>query len=293
MELISNLAAVVAPVFLMSAMGYFWKRLGYAFDQALVTNLVTLVGAPCLVFSTFTKTPLPVAELGTMAVATIACLGIFAVVAGVGLRVAGQPLRIYLPSLVFPNIGNLGLPVCLFAFGDRGLTLAMIFFAVTTIGQFTLGPALAAGEFNLRRLLKIPFIYAVIVSMALGIWGVSIPQWIANTASLAGGLTVPLMLMALGVALAQLRATSLPRAVTMSVIRIIMGAAGGWAVAALLDLDPVQRGVVILESAMPVAVFNYLFAVMYNNAPEEVAGMVLVSTVISYLTLPILVMVLV
>lgn len=293
MELISNLAAVVAPVFLMSAAGYFWKRLGYAFDQSLVTNLVTLVGAPCLVFSTFTKTQMPLAELGVMVVATLACLSLFALVATLGLRLAGQPLRIYLPSLVFPNIGNLGLPVCLFAFGDRGLTLAMIFFAVTTIGQFTLGPAIAAGEFNLRKLLKIPFIYAVIVSLALGVWGVSIPQWIANTASLAGGLTVPLMLMALGVALAQLRASSLPRAVTMSVIRILMGAAGGWAVATLLDLDPVQRGVVILESAMPVAVFNYLFAVMYNNAPEEVAGMVLVSTVISYLTLPILVMLLV
>lgn len=289
MELIASLAAVVAPVMVMSAVGFFWRKLGYAFDQVMVTNLVTLVGAPCLVFSTFTKTKIPFAEFGVMVGATLACLGLFAVVAGVGLRAGGLSLKVYLPSLVFPNIGNLGLPVCLFAFGERGLALAMVFFAVTTVGQFTIGPAIAAGEFQLGRLLKVPFVYAVILAMLLGGFGVPIPHWIANTASLSGGLSVPLMLMALGVALADLKATSLPRATAMSVVRIGMGVAGGWAVAHVLDLDPVQRGVVVLESAMPVAVFNYLFAVRYDNTPDEVAGMVLVSTILGYLTLPVLV----
>jgi malate permease and related proteins len=50
----------------------------------------------------------------------------------------------------------------------------------------------------------------------------------------------------------------------------------------------VTRGVVVLESAMPVAVFNYLWAVRYDTAPEEVAGMVLGSTVLSFATLPLL-----
>lgn len=54
--------------------------------------------------------------------------------ATIGLRLTGMPPRVYLPSLVFPDIGNLGLPVCLFAFGQRGLALAIVFFAVTTVG---------------------------------------------------------------------------------------------------------------------------------------------------------------
>ena len=39
---------------------------------------------------------------------------------------------------------------------------------------------------------------------------------------------------------------------------------------------------------MPVAVFSYLFAVRYNRSPEEVAGTVLISTVLSFLSLPLL-----
>jgi predicted permease len=75
----------------------------------------------------------------------------------------------------------------------------------------------------------------------------------------------------------------------MSLVRLLMGAAGGWAVAVLFGFEGVARGVLVLQSAMPVAVFNYLFACMYDNDPEEVAGMVVVSTVLSYLGLPFLV----
>lgn len=240
-------------------------------------------------FSTFTRTTLPSDEIALTALATVTCLGLSAAVAWVGLRRAGLPVKVYLPSLVFPNIGNLGLPVCLFAFGEQGLALAMVFFAITTIGQFTLGPAIASGRFQPAALLRVPFIYAVLVSLVIRIFDVEVPLWLANTASLAGGLTVPLMLMALGVALADLRAASVGRAFILSIARLGLGLAGGWAVAALLGLEGVLRGVVIIENAMPVAVFNYLFARMYDNQPEEVAGMVLVSTVLAYLGLPLLV----
>jgi hypothetical protein len=65
-----------------------------------------------------------------------------------------------------------------------------------------------------------------------------------------------------------------------------MGLAVGLGVSMLLGLEGTARGVVILDSAMPVAVFNYLFAQRYNNSPGDVAGMVVVSTALSFLTLP-------
>ena len=42
----------------------------------------------------------------------------------------------------------------------------------------------------------------------------------------------------------------------------------------------------VIESAMPVAVYNYMFAARYNNRPEDVAGLVVVSTVLSLGALP-------
>jgi predicted permease len=289
MELLSGLGAVVAPVFLISLAGWAWARSGRAFDQKFVTDLITIVGSPCLVFSALTKMSFSGPEVARMAAATVTCLGLFAVVGLVLLTSARMSLRVYLPSLVFPNIGNLGLPVCLFAFGPEGLALAMIYFTLTAIGQFTLGPAMAAGRFDLGALLRLPFLYAVAAALAVRAAGVEVPKWIVNTSDLVAGLVIPLMLLALGVALAQLKVRSLARSTAMSVARLAMGLAGGWAVAELYGLEGAFRGVVIIESAMPVAVFNYLFARIYDNQPEEVAGMVLVSTVLSYLTLPLLV----
>ncbi len=289
MALLSGLAAVIIPVLLMSFAGYLWGRRRLAFDQELVTNLVTLVGAPSLVFTTLTKIHLPAVQVAMVGGAAVGCMVLFAAVAAGGLIAARLPLNVYLPSLVFPNIGNMGLPVCLFAFGEDGLALAMIYFTVVTIGQFTLGPAIAAGRFRPGLLLKAPFLPAVVAAMAVNAFGVTVPQWLVNTASLASGLTIPLMLMALGVALAELRVANLRRALVLSAARLVLGGGGGWLVCLFFGLDGVARGVVVVESAMPVAVFNYLFARLYGDQPEEVAGMVLVSTVLSYLTLPLLV----
>jgi predicted permease len=289
MSLISELAAVIAPAFLISLAGFFWARCKLPFDQSMITNLMTLIGAPCLVFSIFTKMQLPASQVALMGAASVVCLVLFAVVGTIVLRFAGLRTKVYLPSLIFPNVGNMGIPVCLFAFGEQGVALAMVYFAVTIVGQFTFGPGLAAGRFEPSKLLKLPFIYVAIVAMILNAYSIEPPAWVANTASLAGGITVPMMLLALGVAIAQLKVSNLRRALVMSLLRLSMGAAGGWGVAVLFGFEGVARAVLVLQSAMPVAVFNYLFACIYDNDPEEVAGMVVVSTALAYLLLPVLV----
>ena len=288
-DLLASLAAVVAPVFLITGIGWWWSRRGLGFDQAFVTDVVRLVGTPCLVFSALTRLRLGGADLAVMAEAALACVVLFAVVATLALRLLRLPVGTYLPSLAFPNTGNMGLPVCLFAFGERGLALATLYFAVITVCQFTLGPAIASGRLRPELILKVPFVWAVLAALGVAWLGIPVPLWLSNTVSLAAGLAIPLMLLTLGVALAQLRVSHLGRALGLSAGRIVLGLVGGWAVAALFGLDGAARGVVMIQSAMPVAVFNYLFALMYGRQPEEVAGMVLLSTVLSYITLPLLV----
>jgi malate permease and related proteins len=288
MNLLATLAPVVAPVFLIALGGYLWVRAGQPFDHALVTKLIAFIGAPALIFSTLANMTLPFDAAARMAAATLVCLLATAAIAAVVLRLAGMPMRVYLPSLTFPNIGNAGLPVCLFAFGQHGMTLAMVFFAVASIGQFTLGPAIAAGQFDLKRLLKVPLLHAVAAAMIVLALGWKIPLWASNTLNLLSGLTIPLMLLSLGVALAELKAANLGRAAAMSAVRLGLGAACGFATALAFGLDGADRGVIVIESSMPAAVFNYLFARMYNNRPDEVAGVILVSTLMSAVTLPLI-----
>lgn len=96
------------------------------------------------------------------------------------------------------------------------------------------------------------------------------------------------MLLMLGSSLGLLRVASLRRAFLVSVIRIAMGASVGLAVAALFGMSGAMRAVLVLQCANPVAVYNYLFAQRWNNQPEEVAGVVVISTLLSTLTIPLL-----
>jgi len=189
---------------------------------------------------------------------------------------------------VFPNTGNMGLPLCLFAFGQQGLALAIIIFTLTATLQFTAGVAIASGSLSFRRILGMPLIYAVVLSVLVVATGWTLPQWLANTIQLLGGLTIPMMLLALGVSLARLRVTTFGRAALLTVVRLAGGVAIGFAVATIFGLSGAARGVLIIQAAMPVAVFNYLFAQYYSREPEQVAGMVVLSTAASFVILPVL-----
>jgi hypothetical protein len=282
----AELAAIVAPIFVCAAIGFAWARRRRPFDAEFVTAVVTSVGTPFLIFSALTQLPLDLRLVGEMAGTTaLAFLG-FALLGLAALKAAGLSLRSYLPALMFPNAGNMGLPLCLFAFGERGLALAIVFFAVSSTLQFTLGVGIAAGSADPRRLLRLPLIYAVAAALVVVATGLPVPGWIANTADLIGGLTIPLMLIALGVSLARLKIGSLKRSLALSLVRLAGGLALGYGIGWDLGLSADARGVLAIQSAMPVAVFNYLFAQLYQREPAEVAGMIVISTIISFATLP-------
>lgn len=288
-DLLANLAAVLAPSLVVTLAGYVWARGGWAFDQDFVTRLVVNVGTPALVFSALTRAPLSAAELTSLGVAAFLAMALCGLIGAAALRAARLHVAVCLPAAMFPNTGNMGLPISLFAFGDKGLALATVYFAVSAILQFTAGPAIAAGRFDISALIRAPFLYPVLAALVAAGLQIPVPQWAQNTLSLASGLTIPLMLLSLGAALARLEAAALPRAVFVSLLRLGIGAGAGFAAASAFGLDGAARGVLVLQTAMPAAVFNYLFARLYDKNPEDVAGVILVSTTLSYLTLPFLV----
>ncbi len=286
--MIYELIAIIAPVFVCAAIGYGWARLGRPYDAEFVTTLVTNIGAPCLVFYTLSSVEIDVEAFGTMAGVSVLAVAASAVAGIVVLRVAGLSMRTFLPSLMFPNVGNMGMPLCLFAFGEAGLALAIAYFTVCSIGQMTLGAGMAAGATSARQVLRVPVIYAVLLALPFMIWSVDPPDWLANTTRLLGGILIPLMLISLGISLAKLRVGSLKRSLALSLVRLVFGFAVGVGLAEAFGLEGIARGVLILQSTMPTAVFNYLFSLRYGREPEEVAGLVMISTTLSFATLPLL-----
>lgn len=290
----ASILSIVAPVFACAGLGWLWVRNGQPFDRAGTTALISRLGAPCLVFGSLCDSGAELGSMLQMAGAMLFAMLLCAVIGHAILRSVRLPSHTYLSPLVFANAGNLGLAVCRFAFPGSGaeqspgLSLAICCFAVGSFLQFTLGLAIWSGGTSFATLARTPLLWAVVAAgLVLG-FGLRVPEWILNTTQLVGDLSIPLMLLTLGVSLAELDIGRLPLSVALSALRIGMGTAVGFGVAELLGLEGIARGVLILQCSMPVAVFNYLLAEQYGRSPTEVASLVVVSTLLSFFTLPLL-----
>lgn len=286
--MIELLINVVAPVFISIAIGYGWVKIGRAYDTSLITSLVMSIGAPCLVFSALTSLTIPINTTLKMAAAAVVVVLATGVIGWVVLGMIGLPKRAFMSPIMFANIGNMGLPLCLFAFGKPGLALAVVGVAVYSVLMLTVGAWLYSGETNLSALLKIPIVYAVLLSLVVMATGWQVPLWIARTSKLLADFTIPLVLITLGVSLAKIRVEKIKRALIVSVLRLAIGFLVGLLVAWMFKLPWPARGVIILQSTMPAAVFNYLLAQNYNRYANDTAGVVVISTVLSLVTLPFL-----
>jgi predicted permease len=287
----SQLVPIIAPVLVGVLVGFGWQRLRLPFDRDFLTQLVMFVGVPCLILDGITGLTTPPATFLSMVGYAIVVLATCGVVGAVALRVLGQPLRSYLPPVAFGNSGNLGLPLCLFAFGSEGLGLAIGFYLVGSVTQFLIGPLFQGRQPVWRTLLTTPVNYAAITGLALLATGTKLPLWVGNSISLLAGMAIPLMLVALGHALGSFGVQRLPVAAGIATARLGLGFAAGYVLTLVLGLEGTARGVVIIESAMPVAVFNYLLAARYDRHPGDVAGAILLSTLLSFATLPLLLLV--
>ena len=287
--MISEVLTVIAPVFIIAGLGYFWVKGELPFDNATISSLVMYVGSPCLIYSALTSNAAETVALGIVGVSAFLVIFMSLIFSWIFLKIAGWKLTTYLPALIHPNCGNMGLPLVLLAFGQEGLALGMAYFFVNSISQYTLGMAISSGHFDIRQLMKQPIIWAVIFVLTVILGDFQMPQWFNSTTSILAGLTIPAMLIMLGTSLATLNVASLKETLTISFLRILLGLGLGLLVIEMLSLSGIMAGIVLLQSAMPSAVFNYIFADRFNRESDKVAAVILQSTLISALSLPLLV----
>jgi malate permease and related proteins len=286
---IAEVAAVLAPVFVIAATGYAWRLTGAPFDMPFVTRIIMYVAGPCLVFTSLSQLTLPLAQFWEMVGAMIVVTLGVAAVSAVLIQILGLPQRSFLPALTLGNTGNLGLPLCLFAFGQEGLGLAVAIYVTNSLLQFTFVPLLHTRVSIARTLVTTPMLYGAVAGLAVVLTDVSVPTWLANTLGALGNLLIPLMLLALGNTIGGLKAHNLPRALGLGTARLVISLVVAVGVSFALGMSGVAQGVLVLQGAMPAAVFSYLFAARYDRDADDIAGIVLVSTLLGAVTLPLLV----
>ncbi|WP_075881584.1 AEC family transporter [Vreelandella massiliensis] len=286
--MLAELFAVMAPVLAGAGLGFTWVRMGHAYPVDFITRLVFNIGTPALVLASLSGAEIDASTFGRTMLATALVIISMAAATFVVAKLLRHDWRVLLAPMMYPNTGNMGLPVVLYAFGSAGFAYGITIMVTVSLFQFTLGTILASRGNPLKALAKTPTVYAIVIAMALLLTDTSLPLWLANSVDLMSGFTVPLMLITLGVSLASIQVKSLRSGVAFSMVRIPLAAAAAWLIGQALGLPPMAQSILVLQMSMPVAVFNYLFAQKSGREPAYVASLVFCSTLLALLYLPVL-----
>ena len=286
MNLVLTVLEIVAPVFLLAAIGFFWVKAGYEYRVRFVTQLAMTLSVPCLIFTALMRTDIDPQTLSAVSMATVLAYAMVTLAAYLLVKTTRVDLRTYLAPLIFGNTGNLGLPLALFAYGDEGLGYAVVVFAIMGVYSFTFGVWLVSGGGSPLKVIKEPLVGATLLG-ALFLWqDWETPKFLTNTLTLIGQMAIPMMLITLGVALARLSPGRLGLPLVLSVAKVAFCIAIAWGVGLWFDLPPIPFGVLVLQVSTPVAVTSYLLAEKYGADADAVAGVVVVSTLLSVISLP-------
>jgi predicted permease len=218
-------------------------------------------------------------------------MGMLTFLLGTLFKVERAALTSVLITTMFGNTGNYGLPLVSFAFGEKALSYAGIFFVTTTFLFYTVGVLIASlGHMNLKDallgLLKIPTLYAVILAILINTFHLQIPGPIDRAVQLAAGGSIPLMLILLGVELTRVELKANLRALQLSVVlRLLIAPVVALILAALFGMQSVARQGSVTEASMPAMVSSTVLATEYQLDSKLVTAVVFISTLLSPLTL--------
>ncbi|WP_108838101.1 AEC family transporter [Tateyamaria sp. Alg231-49] len=288
MNLTVTVLQIVAPVFLLASIGFVWVKIGLEYRIQFVTQLAMTLSLPCLIFVSLMQTRIAPEALTALSLASVMAYALISLAFLALVNLLRLEGRTYTAPLIFGNTGNLGLPLALFAFGDEGLSYAIIVFAIMALWSYTYGIWLVAGSGSLGRVLREPLVWATILGALLMWQGWETPGFVTNTLELIGQMAIPMMLITLGVAVARLSAKGMLRAIGLSFVKLSLCVAVAWGVGSVFELDRVAFGVLVLQVATPVAVTSYLIAEKYGADAPSVAGLVVASTLMSVAALPLI-----
>ena len=291
MDLYIKLFDVLFPVFFVIGVGYYLGKKDPKFDTKFITNFAGNIGTPAMIFYTITTTGVTLGVFIEYFIYALIIICGFSVFGLIFLLVLKKDIISELPPLILPNTGNMGIPICLFAYGTAGLGVASAIASVIILLHFTVGVLLAKKSFSLNILVKNVPIYGIIASVMFLYFEWEVPGFIENTTFLLTYTTIFLVLMSLGIALSRFQVISWTKASILGAVRVVIGPVIGFSLIKYLGLDGFAAGVLLIQSSMPSAVLTYLVGSMYSSKKvvDSVASVIVTSTLMSLVTVPIVV----
>jgi len=291
MEIYIKLFEVLFPVFFIIGVGYFIGKKKPNLDTTFITDYSSNFGAPALFIFAITSSGVTYSIFAEYFLYSLIAIICFSIIGIFFLILMKKDYVRELPPFILPNTGNMGIPICLFAYGTLGMGVAAAISSVVVLLHFTLNIFLASKKFDISLILKSPTSYAVLVAVIFLYFELDMPKVVLNTVMLLGYTMIVLVLMSLGISLTQLKVFSFKNALISSVGRVIIGPLIGFALIKIFNLSGFAAGALLIQSSMPSAILTYLIADMYSpkETVDNISSMIVVSTLMSLITVPIVV----
>ena len=291
MDIYLKLIDVIGPVFFLIGVGFYLGKKNPTYDTKFIASFAAKFGSPAIAFYAITSTGISFNLFIYYFYYTILAVIGFSIIGLIILVIQKRDYISELPPLILPNCGNMGLPICLFAYGKLGLGIASAISAVIIISHFTLGIFLASKKFSFKVLLESTPVYAVLIAVSFLYYNIQPPKFIENTAFLLAYSTIALILMSLGIALTKLKVFTLKNAIISTFARLFLGPLIAFGLIYFFDLKGIPAGVLFIQCSMPSAILTYLVGSQHSSKKvvNSIASTIVVSTVVSFLTVPIIV----
>lgn len=291
--LLSTFANNILPIILLGGAGFVLGKVLHV-DPRGLGRVVFYIFSPVLIFDLMIKSQLKLFEAASVigfTTSIILVVGVITYIFGKLLKVERTALISILITSMFANTGNYGLPLVSFAFGEKALSYAGIYFVTTTLLFYSLGVLLASlGHMDFRSailgLFKVPMLYAVLLALIVKSLHWELPLALQRAVDLASGGTIPVMLVLLGLQMTQVEFSNNVRALQLSVgMRLLIAPVLAFLMTALFGIQGFARQGAVTQASMPSMVSATVLATEYHLDSKLIAAVVFVSTLLSPLTL--------
>ncbi len=276
------------PILLVVLGGYLLSAL-YSLDVQDLVKVASDFFLPALIFISLTESNLTGQAIADMAKASaLVCVLLFGA-AILWAKLAKEDIRSTVPPLVFMNSGFLGIPLMKLWGGMEAMNLILIYDQVQGIFMFTLGILVITGGFSKKSIFSMlhsPVLWSVVLGFLFRLTPLSMPQSLVESFTFAGEVASPLAAFALGVSIRSIKFTFSWNLITALILRFAGGYLIGYLAVMAFGLTGLARTVVLVSTALPSAMFTSILPLRYGLPNQFASTMVLTSTLLGILTIP-------
>lgn len=281
----AQIAGITLPILVIVLIGFFYAR-SVKPDLAGANRLVVDIALPLLIFTSLSTKAFEAQAALWFASGSVLLIALSGLIAWPLSRLAGASPRAFLPCVMFANVGPVGIPLTVLAYGPQGLAPALILLVLSNLLHFSLGTGLMSGRIEWRMVYANPLVWSTLLGLVFSLGGLGLPEWLGTPLTMIGSVLVPMMLLSLGARLAVAQIGDARVGVTGAVLAMVARLMACGLVLSVVPLQGVERGALILFACLPPAVFNFLLADRFHVEPGKVASVVIVGHLTGLAFLP-------